>query len=46
MKTHTKAFVPEVLSNPISRNLILILISALFIAAGIVTASVMLYDHW
>jgi hypothetical protein len=37
MKTVTKNSLPELLSNPISRNLILILIGALLTAVTLVT---------
>jgi hypothetical protein len=38
MKTVTKNSLPELLSNPISRNLILILIGAMLASVGLVTA--------
>jgi hypothetical protein len=38
MKTATKNSLPELLSNPISRNLILILIGAMLASVGLVTA--------
>lgn len=46
MKTVTKNFVAEVFSNPINRNLILILVSTLTMAIIIVTASVIAYYQW
>jgi hypothetical protein len=39
MKTVTKNSLPELLSNPISRNLILILIGALLTAVVLVTVA-------
>jgi hypothetical protein len=46
MKTIDKNSLPEALSNPISRNLILILVSTLAIAIVIVTASVVIYNQF
>lgn len=46
MKTVSKNFLAEVLSNPINRNLILILVSTLAMAIVIVTASIIAYYQW
>jgi hypothetical protein len=46
MKSVSKTFLPEVLTNPISRNLILIFIATLLAAVVIVTASIMIYNQW
>jgi hypothetical protein len=46
MKTLSKNSLPEVFSNPINRNLILILISTFAIAIVIVTAAVIAYNQW
>jgi hypothetical protein len=46
MKTLSKNSLPEVFSNPINRNIILILVSTLAMAIIIVTASVIAYNQW
>jgi hypothetical protein len=46
MKTLSKNSIADVLANPISRNLILILVTTLFVATAIVTASIILYFQW
>lgn len=46
MKTITKNSLPEIFSNSISRNLILILFAALVIATFLVTASIVIYNQW
>ena len=38
MKTVSKSFLPDLLTNPVSRNLILVLLGALMIAVTLVTA--------
>jgi hypothetical protein len=43
MKTVSKSTFPELLSNPINRNLILILVATLTLAIVVVTASIILY---
>jgi len=42
MKTISKSFLPEILLNPISRNLIFIFVLAFAIAITLVTAAFML----
>lgn len=44
MKTVTKSFLPEILLNPISRNLILIFVLAFAIAVSLVTAAFLLFN--
>lgn len=39
MKTASKNFLPDLLTNPVSRNLILILLGALMTAITLVTAA-------
>jgi hypothetical protein len=46
MKTTGKNSIGDVLSNPISRNVILILVTTLFAATAIVTTSIILYYQW
>jgi hypothetical protein len=46
MKSFAKHFLPEVLVNPISRNLILIFITTLLVAVVLVTVTIMVYDQW
>ena len=46
MKTLSRNFLAEMLANPINRNLILILVSALLVAISIVTAGFFVYDQW
>ncbi|MEO7990934.1 MAG: hypothetical protein ABI663_15405 [Chryseolinea sp.] len=44
MKTITKSFLPEILLNPISRNLIFIFVLAFVIAVTLVTAVFLLLN--
>jgi hypothetical protein len=46
MKTLAKNSEPGLFSNPIIRNLILILVITLTFAIGLVTTSVILYYQW
>lgn len=46
MKTLSKNLLPDILSNPINRDLILILAAALAIATFMVTATVIVYNQW
>jgi hypothetical protein len=46
MKTTTKTSFDELISNPITRNLILILVAAMTFAILIVTASIIIYNQF
>jgi hypothetical protein len=46
MKTLTRSFLPEIFTNPISRNLILIFVSTMMAAAILVTALIMVLGQW
>lgn len=46
MKTTTKLSFGDLFSNPINRNIILILVSTLVLATLIVTASIIIYNQW
>jgi hypothetical protein len=46
MKTLTRNFLPEILTNPISRNLLLIFVSTMLAAVILVTALVMILGQW
>jgi hypothetical protein len=46
MKTTTKTSFDELFSNPITRNLILILVATMTFAILIVTASIIIYNQF
>jgi hypothetical protein len=46
MKSITRNFLPEIFTNSISRNLIIIILAALFAAIFIVTATIVLFGQW
>jgi hypothetical protein len=46
MKTLTRNFLPEIFTNPISRNLILIFASTLMAAVILVTTIIMFVGQW
>jgi hypothetical protein len=46
MKTSSKLSFTDLFANPINRNLILILVSALILATLIVTTSIILYNQF
>lgn len=46
MKTLTRNSFLEVFSNPINRNLIIIITAALAFAVFVVTAGFLIYDKW
>ncbi len=46
MKTAGKISFAELFSNPIVRNLILILVTTLGFAIAIVTMSIIIYNQW
>ena len=46
MKTTTKLSLGDLFTNPINRNLILILVSALVFATLVVTTSIIVYNQW
>jgi hypothetical protein len=46
MKTISKNLFWAAWSNPINRNLILIMVAALAIATFLVTAGIIVYYHW
>ncbi|HYC85178.1 MAG TPA: hypothetical protein VEB86_08145 [Chryseosolibacter sp.] len=46
MKSITRGFLPEIFSNPISRNLIIIFVATLLAAIFIVTATIVLFNQW
>jgi hypothetical protein len=45
MKTLSKHFLPEILTNSINRDLILIFIMGLFAAITLVTASIIIFNQ-
>jgi hypothetical protein len=46
MKSLTRNFLPEILTNSISRNLIIIFLATLFTAIFVITAAIMLFGQW
>jgi hypothetical protein len=46
MKTTSKLSFGDLFTNPINRNIILILVSALVLATVIVTTSIIIYNQW
>lgn len=45
MKAVSKGFLPEIFTNPINRNLALILVGGLVVAVTLVTAAVILLNQ-
>lgn len=46
MKSLTRSFLPEIFTNPISRNLIFIFVTTLMAAVIIVTATIIVFNQW
>lgn len=46
MKTLSRSFLPEIITNPINRNLLLIFVSTLMAAVILVTGVIMFVGQW